>query len=355
MSVVGPSVGSMEDEVERESGRPSGRFLVDALRAEAAREHAAQVRQVELIARLCAAYATLEASGPALPGHERLVPAGGDGTPRVAEHLATELAPALRITITAACLRIADSVDLVHRHPLLWAAARAGRVRVWQAAHVASATRAAGLSREAALWVDERLAPTLAHLPWGRAKHKLAGLIVRADTALATRRAAEAQAARFVRIRQNGDGTALVVARTDAADAFRLDHALTQLAGQLTLAGHTDALDVLRAAALGVLARPEHGTALLAGPDGPRRHWLGPTPAPTADCGGGPACHPPRARLAGGPLRATRPRAGAPGEPVAGPRPRRGPARHRSLGQPGRRQLRGAHPDRAARALASPP
>lgn len=72
-----------------------------------------------------------------------------------------------------------------------------------------------------------------------------------------------------MRIRQHGDGTALVVARTDAADAHRLDHALSQLAGQLALAGHTDEFDVLRAAALGVLARPEHATALLAGPDAP--------------------------------------------------------------------------------------
>ncbi len=104
-------------------------------------------------------------------------------------------------------------------------------------------------------------------MPWGRLKRKLAGLIVRADVALAARRAAKAQAERFVRVRQHGDGTALVVARTDAADAHRLWNSLTQLAGQLALGGHTDDLDVLRATALGVLARPEQASALLAGPD----------------------------------------------------------------------------------------
>ena len=202
---------------------------MDALCSPAAQEHAAQVRQVRLIAELCGSYATLEASGPALPGHERLVRAGGAGTPRVAEHLATELAPKLRLSLVTACLLVSDSIDLVVRHPRVWDAARAGRARVWQARQVAAATRTAGLSLEAAGWVDER----------------------------------------FVRIRQHGDGTALVVARTDAADAHRLDHALSQLAGQLALAGHTHEFDVLRAGALGVLARPEHATALLAGPDAP--------------------------------------------------------------------------------------
>lgn len=260
-------MGGMEDTVGRRPGQARG--LVDALCAAAAEEHAAQVRQVELIARLCGAYATLEASGPALPGHERLVPAGGAGTPWVAEHLATELAPKLRLTLATACILISDSIDLVVRHPRVWDAARAGRARVWQARQVASATRMAGLSLEAAGWVDERIESALGRLPWGRLRRKLAGLIVRADTELAARRAAEAQAERFVRIRQHGDGTALVVARTDAADAHRLDHALSQLASQLALAGHTDELDVLRATALGVLARPEHATALLAGPDAP--------------------------------------------------------------------------------------
>lgn len=263
-------MGVMKDAVGRRPGQArEARGLVDALCSAAAQEHAAQVRQVQLIAELCASYATLEASGPALPGHERLVRAGGAGTPWVAEHLATELAPKLRLSLVTACLLISDSIDLVVRHPRVWEAARAGRARVWQARQVAAATRTAGLSLEAAGWVDERIEPALGRLAWGRLRRKLAGLIVRADTQLAARRAAEAQAERFVRIRQHGDGTALVVARTDAADAHRLDHALTQLAGQLAQAGHTDEFDVLRAAALGVLARPEHATALLAGPDAP--------------------------------------------------------------------------------------
>ncbi len=147
--------------VRRPEQSPGARWLVDALAGAFAAEHAAQVRQVELIARLTAVYGTVPATGPALPGHDRLASAGGEGTPLVAEHLATELAPQLRTTITSASIMIADSLDLVHRHPAVWAATREGRARVWQAKQVAAATRAAGLSREAAAWVDRRLSP-----PW---------------------------------------------------------------------------------------------------------------------------------------------------------------------------------------------
>ena len=137
-----------------------------------------------------------------MPGRERLVRAGAEGTPWVAEHLATELAPKLRMTMMGAGLLIADAMDLVHRHPVLWAAVRAGRLPVWQARQVARTTSSAGLGVAAAAWVDQRLEPALGRLPWGRLRAKLAGLIVRADTELAARRAARARAQRFVRVQQ---------------------------------------------------------------------------------------------------------------------------------------------------------
>lgn len=230
-------------------------------------EHAVQVRQVELIDRLCGAFSVLDASRPAIPGQERLVPAGADGTPMVAEHLATELAPKLRMSIEGASGLIAESTNLVYRHPLLWAATRDGALRVWQARGIARVVASAGLSAEAARWVDEHLAPALGRLPWGRLKRRLDGLILRADTELAARKAEAARAERFVRIRHLGDGTSLLTARTDSADALRLSRTLDQLTGQLALAGSTDEHDVLRAEALGVLATPEAATALLAGPD----------------------------------------------------------------------------------------
>ena len=120
------------------------RTLVLNLCAAVDDEHAAQVRQVELLDQLCRAYATIDTSGPVLPGHERLVPAGADGTPLIAEHLATELAPKLKLSIDSCAAWIAESSDLVHRHPLLWQACRDGRLKVWQARHLARTTTLAG-------------------------------------------------------------------------------------------------------------------------------------------------------------------------------------------------------------------
>jgi len=243
------------------------RGLIDAVVGAFADEHAAQVRQVELIAALCDAFSTLDAAGPVLPGHERLIPSGHDGTPQVAEHVATELAPQLRRSIEATMFLIADVMDLLHRHPHLWHAVKAGDLAVWQARRLTRLTAGAELSLTAALWVDEQLAPTLGHLPWGRIETKLQGLILRADAELAARKAAQAREQRFVRVRQQGDGTAFVIARTDAADAHRLWHTLTQMADQLALAGDTGDLGHRRATALGVLATPETALALLDGPE----------------------------------------------------------------------------------------
>ncbi|MBK8458921.1 MAG: hypothetical protein IPL43_00800 [Micropruina sp.] len=103
-------------------------------------EHAAQVRQVEFIRDLCVVFSALDRTPPVLPGQERLIPCGADGTPLVAEHLATEIGPLLRMSIERAGMLIADSMNLIVRHPLLWAATRANRVTVWQATQIARNT-----------------------------------------------------------------------------------------------------------------------------------------------------------------------------------------------------------------------
>lgn len=268
MSVGFRSVCGVREREAPNPGQSQAHALVLEVRAAFADEHAAQVRQVELIERLCRAFSAVDASGPVIPGQERRLPTGADGTPLVAEHLVTELAPQLRMSIESAWGLVSESMNLVHRHPLLWAATREGRLRVWQARTIARLTASAGLSAAAAGWVDARIDPALGRLAWGRLKRRLAGLIVRADTELAARKAAKAQAERFVRVRYLGDGTSLLTARADAADALRFSRMLDQVAGQLALGGSTDEHEVLRAEALGVLADPEQAVALLAGPDG---------------------------------------------------------------------------------------
>ena len=146
---LGSSVVVLDEARRAGAAGDRARGLVDALCAARDVEHAAQVRQVELIGELCSEFAVLDAVGPVLPGQERLVPFGGDGAPLVAEHLATELAPKLRVTILDASVLIAEALDVLYRHPPVWEAVKAGRVPVWQAKQVASLTHAAGLSLEA--------------------------------------------------------------------------------------------------------------------------------------------------------------------------------------------------------------
>ena len=100
----------MEEQQARET--PSqARALVLEVRAAFDQEHAAQVRQVELIDQLCRASRHWTPPGPAIPGQERLLPTGADGTPLVAEHLATELAPQLRVSIESAWALISEAIE----------------------------------------------------------------------------------------------------------------------------------------------------------------------------------------------------------------------------------------------------
>lgn len=52
---------------------------------------------------------------------ERRVRVGGEGTPTVSEHLRLEIAGLLRCTPAAAAGRLADALNLKHRHPRLYA------------------------------------------------------------------------------------------------------------------------------------------------------------------------------------------------------------------------------------------
>jgi hypothetical protein len=111
-----------------------GRSAADALARARDALVASEVAQVELVAH----WADLHCgeAGPSrdvLPGTERSVGLGADGTPRVREFAAVELGVLLDVTTTAAQGLMRDVLDLRHRHPLLWAAVLSGRARFWQA------------------------------------------------------------------------------------------------------------------------------------------------------------------------------------------------------------------------------
>lgn len=139
-------------------------------------------------------------------GRERWVQGGADGTPHVGEFLAVELAGLLGSSVTSAKVRIADALNLRHRHPRLWEAVHGHRVEAWQALRVASDCVAADLGLRECLLVDGWLADAVGLLGWVRARRLLQGLIVRADPGLAAHRAGQRRTMRGVWASRITDG-----------------------------------------------------------------------------------------------------------------------------------------------------
>jgi len=153
----------------------------------------------------------------------------------VAEFAIDELGAYLALpTLTAKAL-LGDVLDLQHRHPLLWArvldaatcdepdrvATAAGCPQGWQATWVAGRCRAAGLSLEAAQWVDAQCAHQVASMAWTPFQDRVAELTLRADPALAEekRRAREAER-QVVVSRTNADGMKRLVIQGHAGEVI---------------------------------------------------------------------------------------------------------------------------------------
>ncbi len=235
------------------------RGIADELLDTVATISRAEVRKVRLIAELVDASCTV--APEVMAGGERLVLSGADGTPEFAEFLISELAAMLKVGEATAWALIRDVLNLRHRHPRLWAAMGRGEVAVWQARKIAARCAEAGLGLEAALVVDRRLESAWGRMPWQRVLRRADGLIVAADTALAAQRAAERRAERFVAIHHDGDGSSMLVARMNTADAVQLKNAIDSIANAMVGEGRPESLPQLRSEALAELARPtDRGT-----------------------------------------------------------------------------------------------
>lgn len=249
--------------------RLDGRATVDALARTRDAILAAEIEQVELVAhwadlRSEDADAALPHDGSALPGLERSVRPGADGTPAVREFAAAELGVVLGTTTTAAQALLRDVLDLRHRHPGLWQSVRSGQARFWQARQVARHTHAAGLDRDQARWVDARTSPRLGLVSWGRMLGLVEADVVAADPETAEQRRLSAQTDRFVRTGRSTDhGVSTIYARADAGDAHFFVSMCDRVARVLALRGDDDTLDVRRSRALGILATPARAVALL--------------------------------------------------------------------------------------------
>ena len=134
---------------------------------------------------------------------------------------------------------IADALDLRHRLPSIWAAAQAGQVPAYQARRIAHATR--HLTAVHAATVDQRVAPSLGAVSWGRLERLLEAAIIAADPDAAERAAAAAAQERFVRLGYSSEhGLKLIIARATAGDAIWFKATIDRIADILGRDGDSD-------------------------------------------------------------------------------------------------------------------
>ena len=166
----------------------------------------------------------------ALPGGERLVPVGGDGTPEVAEFAPAELAAVLGMSDTTAAKLIGDVLDLRHRFPLLWTRVQTGQVDVWIVRRIVQEARS--LSKDAAAKVDARIAELAGGLTWGRLRKVVEKAVLEADPPKALSDAERAAAEAGVWLSEKTEhGYGSMVIKAAAGDLHAFDDALDVIAG----------------------------------------------------------------------------------------------------------------------------
>ncbi|MGZ4476696.1 MAG: DUF222 domain-containing protein [Nocardioides sp.] len=247
-----------------------------ALSTAVARRRAADAAEAELLA-IAAHWADLHAVLPGadvaaaglgaqlrIGGVERLVPLAGEGTPEVAEFAPAELGAALGMTTYAAGVLVGNALELRHRLPRLWARVMEGTLPAWRACQVAEHTKA--LNAEAARFVDTQVAAVAHRIGLRRLLALVDAAVKRHDPSLAAEREKAAAETRGVWCSDEmTDGTRSIRIEADALDAEAFDQTITDIADALERFGDTDAQDVRRSKAVGVIADPQGTLDLLSG------------------------------------------------------------------------------------------
>ena len=199
--------------------------------------------------------------GVSLPGMERLVCLGGDGTPQVAEFAAAEFGAVLGLSPTSASMLIGDALDLRQRLPRLWARIQAGEVRAWVGRRTAQATRS--LSQQTVAVVDRRVSRWAHSVSWGRLQAIIDAAVIEADPAGAAEAVEREQKSQGVWLGQSNDhGVKDIWIRTETPAAIWFDAAVDRTADLIGLLGDTACKDVRRAKAVGILAQPQQALDL---------------------------------------------------------------------------------------------
>ena len=201
----------------------------------------------------------LDPAEAALPGRERARRYGGDGTPEVAEFAAAELGARIGRSPHAARQLMADTLDLHHRLPQLWARVETGEVKASYARHVCARTR--DLTRAQASYVDAGVAESAdGRISWSRFETLVEAKVAQADPVAAQVREEQASRATFakkLRTEANGMGTFMV--RADIATIDQIDAAVTAREQTLVEAMPEADQDQRRVHAMLLMANPGAG------------------------------------------------------------------------------------------------
>lgn len=198
-----------------------------------------------------------------LPGMERCLRLGGEGTPLVREFAGAHFGARIGKGSWAGKKMIANALDVRERFPKLWARVDTGAVRIYLAEAVAERTR--HLSMEAARFVDDEIADyTDGRVSWSRFQDILDGKIVAADPEAAARREAESAARQFAKAsRSSEDGMKGFYIRAGIGVIAQIDATVTYLAAALKALGDGDSEDMRRVKACLIMANPAQAMELL--------------------------------------------------------------------------------------------
>ena len=213
-----------------------------------------------------------------LPGRERAVRLGGEGTPLVAEFAPAVLAARMGLSAYAGGRLVADTLDLEYRLPLLWQGVQTLQVAEGHARYVARKTR--NLTAEEAAQVDARIAPSAdGRVSWTRFETLVEAAIIAADPEAAVAREHAAARETFAKAtRSTEHGMRGFYIRADFATITRIDATVAYLAQVLLTMGDTASLDQRRAKAVLIIGQPHPSREDPARPATPGN--TNPTPAP---------------------------------------------------------------------------
>lgn len=206
-------------------------------------------------------------SGHVLPGTERVVQSGADGTPMITEFACAEFAALQGMHPIAGQHQLRKVANLRHRHPQLWRRVLRGEVLPWKALETARLVGRdeLGLTLEQARWIDEESFEWITTLPWQSFIDHVERLIIDADPDAAEARRLEGETKQGVWSTQTGEhGLKTLVARASAGEIIYVTAVIDKLAEILALRGDAREIGPRRASAMGILAHPAHALALLA-------------------------------------------------------------------------------------------